>query len=401
MKQQVSVDIRNAALEFRSDRYTRIAGGPAPELWDPLAGLYRCSDGRWVRLHTNFPHHRAGVLRLLACEPTRDAVQNALSKWDAEAFEDAAAQAGLVVAMARTLAQWDAHPHGRAVPTLPLIVLEKIGNAPAEPLTPGARPLAGVRVLELARVLAGPICGRSLAAHGADVLRVIAAHLPTFEAGDADTGRGKLSAQVDLDTAEGVQALQTLLADADVMVQSYRPGTLARRGFGPEAAARLRPGIVYVSLSAYGHAGPWADRRGFDSLVQTTSGLNFAEAEAAGEDAPRALPCQALDHAAGYLLALGAIAGLLRRAETGGSWLVRVSLVRTGLWLRSLGRVADGFACGDPKFEDIGDRIEEAPSGYGGRLAAIRHAAELSATLAQWARPSMPFGSHPPAWPAR
>ena len=215
-----------------------------------------------------------------------------------------------------------------------------------------------------------------------------------------DTGQGKLSAHVDLETAEGVQALRGLLAGADIMVQSYRPGTLARRGFGPEDAARLRPGIVYVSLSAYGHAGPWADRRGFDSLVQTTSGLNLAEAQAAGEEAPRALPCQALDHGAAYLLALGAIAGLLRRAETGGSWLVRVSLVRTGLWLRSLGQVADGFACPDPKFEDIGDRIEEVKSGYGGRLAAVRHAAELSVTPAQWTRPSMPFGSHPPAWPA-
>jgi crotonobetainyl-CoA:carnitine CoA-transferase CaiB-like acyl-CoA transferase len=401
VKQQVSIDMRNAALEFRSDRYTRIAGGPAPELWDPLAGLYRCGDGRWVRLHTNFPHHRAGVLRLLACEPEKAAVANALSGWDAEKFEDAAAHAGLVVAMARTPAQWDSQPHGKAVPTLPLVALERIGEAPVEPLTPGARPLAGVRVLELARVLAGPICGRALAAHGADVLRVIAPYLPTFEAGDMDTGQGKLSAHVDLDTAEGVQTLRRLLADADVFVQSFRPGTLARRGFGPEEAAKLRPGIVYVSLSAYGHAGPWADRRGFDSLVQTTSGLNFAEAEAAGDDTPRALPCQALDHGAAYLLALGAIAGLLRRAEEGGSWLVRVSLVRTGLWLRSLGRVGDGFACPDPKFEDSGDRIEEVPSGYGGRLAAVRHAAQLSATPAQWTRPSMPFGSHPPEWPAR
>jgi crotonobetainyl-CoA:carnitine CoA-transferase CaiB-like acyl-CoA transferase len=248
-------------------------------------------------------------------------------------------------------------------------------------------------------VLAGPVCGRALAVHGADVLRVIAAHLPTFEAGDADTGRGKLSTYVDLDTSEGTQVLRTLLADADVFVQSYRPGTLARRGFGPEAAAGLRPGIVYVSLSAYGHAGPWANRRGFDSLVQTASGLNFAEGEAAGELEPRALPCQALDHAAGYLLALGAIAGLLRRAETGGSWLVRVSLARTGFWLRGLGQIPDGFACRDPSFEDISDRIEETTSGYGGGLAAIRHAAELSVTPAHWARPSMPFGSHPPVWP--
>ena len=395
--QQVSVDMRNAAVEFRSDRYARIDGAPA-DLWDPLAGLYRCGDDRWVRLHTNFPHHRAGVLRLLGCEPDRTAVQTALSKWNAETFENAAAEAGLVVAIARTVVQWDAHAQGRAVPTLPLITLERIGDAPPQPLLPAIRPLAGLRVLELTRVLAGPICGRTLAVHGADVLRVIAAHLPTFEAGDADTGRGKLSTHANLDTGEGMQTLRTLLADANVVVQSYRPGALARRGFGPDAAARMRPGIVYVSLSAYGHAGPWAERRGFDSLVQTASGLNFAEAEAAGEHSPRALPCQALDHAAGYLAALGAIAALLRRAETGGSWLVRVSLARTGWWLRGLGRIPDGFACRDPTFEDISERIERTASGYG-EIAATRHAAELSVTPARWALPSMPFGSHPPVWP--
>jgi crotonobetainyl-CoA:carnitine CoA-transferase CaiB-like acyl-CoA transferase len=159
----------------------------------------------------------------------------------------------------------------------------------------------------------------------------------------------------------------------------------------------MRPGIIYVSLSAYGNAGPWADRRGFDSLVQTATGMNVAEAEAAGETGLRPLPSQALDHAAGYLMALGALVALLRRAEQGGSWHVQVSLARTGLWLRSLGRVADGFSCPEMKFADIKDRLEAAPSGYG-ELSAVRHAAELSATPARWTRPSTPFGTHPPRW---
>jgi crotonobetainyl-CoA:carnitine CoA-transferase CaiB-like acyl-CoA transferase len=182
-----------------------------------------------------------------------------------------------------------------------------------------------------------------------------------------------------------------------VFVQSYRPGALARRGFGPAELAALRPGIVCVSLSAYGHAGPWAERRGFDSLVQTTTGLNHAEAEAAGETNPRPLPCQAIDHASAYLMALGAMTALLRRTEQGGSWFVRVSLARTQWWLRQMGRVANGLVCSDPKLEDIGDRIETSSSGYGS-LAAVRHAAELSETPAHWERPSSPFGTHPARW---
>ena len=400
-RQRVEVAMRDAAIEFRSERYMRVAGRPAPEIWDRIAGAYRCGDGRWVRLHTNFPHHRDGVLRLLGCDYERDAVARALEGWEGAAFEDAAAEAGLVVTMMRSFAEWDAHPQGQAVASLPLVAIERIGDAPPSPFPPAAeaRPLAGLRVLELTRIIAGPVCGRALAAHGADVLLVTAPHLPAVEPLVIDTGRGKLSASVDLRGEAGRETLRGLVRDADVFVQGYRPGALAARGFAPEALAALRPGIVAVSLSAYGQAGPWATRRGFDSLVQTASGLNDAEAEAAGEARPRPLPCQALDHAAGYLMALGALMALRRRAEEGGSWHVRVSLARTGRWLRDLGRVEDGFAAPDPEFADVADRLEETPSGFG-PLTAVRHAARLSETPPRWARPSMPLGTHPPVWPA-
>jgi len=395
--QRVTVDCRNAALEFRSERYCRVNGAEPPEEWDKIAGAYRCGDGGWVRLHSNFPHHRDGVLKLLNCAYDRKAVGDALQGWSAEKFEDAAAAAGLVVAKARTFAQWDAHPHSRAVPTLPLISIERIGDAPKPEWRAGTRPLEGIRVMEMTRVLAGPICGRALAAHGSDSLRLISPNLPTIETADIDTGRGKRAAYLDLATDEGAGDFRKLLAGCDVFIQSYRPGALARRGFGPAVTAELRPGIVCVSLSAYGHAGPWAERRGFDSLVQTTTGLNCAEAEAAGETNPRPLPCQAIDHATGYLMALGAMTALLRRVEQGGSWLVRLSLARTQWWLRQMGRVENGFACHDPRLEEIGDRIETSASGYG-TLAAVRHAAELSETPARWERPSSPFGTHPPRW---
>jgi crotonobetainyl-CoA:carnitine CoA-transferase CaiB-like acyl-CoA transferase len=395
--QRVTVDCRNAALEFRSERYCRVNGAEPHEEWDKIAGAYRCGDGGWVRLHTNFPHHRDGVLKLLNCTYERKTVGEALQGWTAEKFEDAAAAAGLVVAKARNFAEWDAHPHGQAVPALPLISIERIGDGPKLELQRGHRSLEGIRIMELTRVLAGPICGRALAAHGSESLRLISPRLPTIETADIDTGRGKRAAHVDLATEQGLADFRALLSGCDVFVQSYRPGALARRGFGPAELAALRPGIVCVSLSAYGHAGPWAERRGFDSLVQTTTGLNFAEAEAAGETNPRPLPCQAIDHASGYLMALGAIAALIRRSEQGGSWLVRVSLARTQWWFRQMGRVADGFACDDPKLEDIGDRIETTASGYGS-LAAVRHSAELSETPACWDRPSSPYGTHAARW---
>lgn len=395
--QNVTVDARNAAIEFRSERYLRVNGGEAPELWDKIAGAYRCGDGNWVRIHTNFPHHRDGVLKLLQCEHSREAVAKAFEKWSAEEFEDAAAQAGMVVAKARTFAEWDAHPQGQAVRTIPLITLEKIGDAPKLSAQPGSRPLENLAVLEMTRVLAGPVCGRTLAAHGARVLRVISPNLPTIDVADIDTGRGKRSAHVDLATGSGANNFRALLQAADVFVQSYRPGAVAGRGFGPKEAATIRPGIVCVSLSAYGHAGPWAHRRGFDSLVQTATGLNFAEAEAAGKAGLQPLPCQALDHASGYLMALGAMAALLRRVDEGGSWHVRVALARTGLWLRQMGRVANGFNAPDIKVAQASDRLDTVPSAFG-TLQAVRHAAEMPETPPQWALPSVPFGTDPPSW---
>lgn len=396
--QQVSVEMRHAAVDFRSERYLHLDGRPAPEHQDKITGAYRCGDGDWVRIHANFPHHRDGVLALLGCSHDRAAVQNALESWTAERFEAAAAEAGLVVAAMRSFSKWDTHPQASAVAELPLVGIEKIGDAPREVLPVSRRPLEGVRVLDLTRVIAGPVCGRTLAAHGADVLLVSAPHLPSMESLVIDTGRGKFSAHLDLRQSAGRNALQALVGQSHIFVQSYRPGALQHSDFGPESVARIRPGIVYVSLSAYGHAGPWAGRRGFDSLVQTATGFNHAEAEAAGASTPKPLPAQVLDHASGYLMAFGAMAALHRRVQEGGSWYVRVSLVGTGYWLRRMGRIANGFACADPCFEDVSDLLETTPSGFG-RLTAVRHAAQLSETPARWTQPSVPLGTHAATWP--
>jgi len=396
-QQQVSIDMRDAAIEFRSERYLRVEGQGRGEIWDKIAGLYLCGDGRWVRLHTNFPHHRDGVLKLLGCDYSRDAVQRALDGWEAETFETAAAEAGLVVSVTRSFAEWDAHPQGQAVSRLPALSIEKIGDAPPQPLPAGERPLAGVRVLDLTRVIAGPVCGRTLAVHGADVMLVTAAHLPQMMPLVMDNGRGKLSTFIDLRDPNGRDTLAALARDADIFVQGYRPGAVRGNGFGADEVARLRPGIIYVSLCAYGHEGPWSSRRGFDSLVQNANGMNHAEAEAAGSKQPKPLPCQAIDHASGYLMAFGAMTALARRATQGGSWHVRVSLAQTGHWMRSLGRI-DGLGAPDPTFDDVRDRLEEGPSGFG-KLIAIRHAAIMSETPPHWMRPSVPLGTHEPRWP--
>lgn len=396
-RQRVAVDRRHAAVEFRSERHLRIDGAPPPEAWDAVAGLHPTSDG-WVRLHTNFPHHRDGVLRLLAATD-RASVAAALLQRQAMAFEDEAAAAGLCVTALRDFAAWDASPQGGAVDEKPLQI-ERIGDAPPEALPDQLRPLGGVRVLDLTRIIAGPVAGRTLAAHGADVLAISAGHLPHIPALVMDSGRGKLSALLDLRQPSDRAQLQALVREADVFTQGYRPGALAARGFSDTDLAALRPGIVSASLSAYGEAGPWSGRRGFDSLLQTASGFNVAEAAAAGQATPRVLPSQVLDHASGMLLAFGTMAALHRRATIGGSWRVAVSLAGTGRWLRGLGRVSDGFAAMEIGQADIADLLETSESGFGA-MTAIRHAARLSATPARWARPSVPLGSHEAAWPAR
>jgi crotonobetainyl-CoA:carnitine CoA-transferase CaiB-like acyl-CoA transferase len=398
--QDVAVDMRHAVVECRSERYLRVDGNGSPMAWDALAGIYKTRDQRFVRLHTNFRHHRDAVCKLLNCKPERADVQAALMQWDGEAFETAAYSGGCVVAMMRSHQEWSDLAQAKALAALPPVLIEKIGEAAPKPWPAGDRPLAGVRVLDLSRVIAGPVAGRTLAVHGADVLLISGPDLPAIPWLTIDTGRGKLTGFVELKSEQGREHLRDLLAGADIFSQGYRPRALANLGFSPEEVARINPGIVCVSLSAYGHAGPWAERRGYDSLVQTSTGFNHAEGQAAGVDGPKELPAQMLDHATGYLMAFGAMMAKARQSREGGSWHVRVSLAQTGRWLWNLGRVADGLKTEDLRAEAVAPLIEELPSGFGA-LRSVRHSAVLSKTPAFWARPAMPLGSHPPQWPAR
>lgn len=398
--QGISVDMTHAAVECRSERYLRVDDKPPPPAWDAIAGVYKTGDGRFVRLHTNFSHHRDNVCKVLDCKPERDDVQRALMQWNGEAFETAAYAGGCVVSLMRSHDEWLATPQAHALEQLPLIQIEKIGDAAPRPWPKGDRPLAGLRVLDLSRVIAGPVAGRTWAAHGADVMLISSPHLPSIPWLVIDTGRGKLSSFADLKTGQGLDTLRSLLVSADIFSQGYRPHSIAALGFSPEDAARISPGIVYVSLCAYGDAGPWAGRRGFDSLVQTSTGFNHAEGKTAGLEEPKELPMQILDHATGYLMAFGAMIARLRQARQGGSWHVKVSLAQTGRWLWNLGRLEGGLAAVDLTANDVLPFIEQSTSGFGA-LRAVRHAAVMSATPAFWMRSAIPLGSTALEWPSR
>ncbi|WP_091449266.1 CoA transferase [Actinokineospora iranica] len=375
----VSVDVRHAAEAFRSERHLRVDGAFPGEMWAPLSGDYRAADG-WVRLHCNYPHHEAAVRTALG-----DDVAGEVATLPAAVVVAAVLAAGGAAAALRSPGDWRAHPQGAAVAAEPLVSVERIGDGPARPLPRADRPLAGVRVLELTHVIAGPVCGRTLAAHGADVLHVGAAHLPAVPAAVIDTGFGKRTCHLDLRSPEGRSALSGLLADADVMVQSFRPDSLPGKGFGSND---LPPGKILVSLSAYGHSGPWRTRRGFDSLVQLATGIAHRD----GVDQPVPLPAQALDHGTGWLAAYGVLTALRRRAAAGGTWHVRVSLARTAHWLDRLGRV-ESAEHGKP----VDAYLSQMDSPFG-TVRHVRFPGTLPGSPPRWDHGPRTPGGDPPAW---
>jgi crotonobetainyl-CoA:carnitine CoA-transferase CaiB-like acyl-CoA transferase len=401
--QRVMVDLRQAAASLRSGHYMKLAGAEVSYARNSVMGVYPTRDGRWSYLHCNFPNHRAAALSVLGVEEDRDAVARAVATWNAADLEEAVIAANGAGGMARTRAEWAKHPQAQAVAALPLMEIVRIGDSAREPLPAGDRPLSGIRVLDLTRVLAGPTCARTLAEHGADILRITAAHLPNLGYQDLDTGHGKLSANLDLRKLDEVEILRGLVRQADVFSQGYRPGTLANRGLSPEELAAIRPGLVYVSLCAFGHFGPWASRRGFDTVVQTVSGITTRQAEIVPgkTPGPQFYPVSAIDYCTGYLMAFGAMVALARRAREGGSWLVRISLAQVGKWIVDLGEVPvadlkDVLAEFTAEELERWSTVSETPAG---RLRHLKPVVQLSETSPYWARPSVPLGYHRPVWP--
>ena len=404
-KQRVSVDARRATASLRSGKYMQMDGAGVSTERNMVMGTYPTKDGRWSYLHCNFPNHRAAALSVLGVNEDRDEVTKAVAKWDAFDLEEAIIEARGAGGMVRSMEEWAIHPQAAAIASLPLMDIVKIADSPPEPLPDGSRPLSGVRVLDLTRVLAGPTCARTLAEHGADVMKITAGHLPNIGYQEYDTGHGKLNATLDLRDGRQMETLRGLVRQTDVFSQGYRPGTLGGRGLSPEELAELRPGIVYISLSAFSHEGPWASRRGFDTVVQTVSGITQRQGELfpGAIPGPQFYPVSAIDYLTGYLMAFGGIVALNKRIHEGGSWLVRISLAQVGRWLVSQGEIPetqlkDMAAEFTP--EEIASwlMVSETPMGNLGHLSPV---IGLSESAPRWSRPSVPLGYHDPVWPVR
>ena len=405
-RQQVKVDTRQATASLRSSRYMTLNGEPAAGERNAVMGVYPARNGRWSYLHCNFPNHREAALSVLGVEEDRAQVREAVSAWDALELEEAIIAARGAGGMVRTMQEWAQHPQSAAVASLPLLEIDKIGEAPPQPLPQGTRPLSGIRVLDLTRVLAGPTCARTLAEHGADVMKIAGPHLPFNEGQEHDTGHGKLSAHLDLRKQSDVDTLKGLGAGRGY----FFPGLPARRP-GPAGPGPRGPGrdtawnrlCVPVRLWPRGSLG-------------RTAGLRYGGADGqrhyppagramfpGAEPGPQFYPVSAIDYLTGYLMAYGALTALARRAREGGSWLVRLSLAQTGRWLVGQGQVPESELSNIPS-DFTGEEIAQWSTSSqvpGGELKHLAPVLELSETRPYWARPSVPLGYHDPVWPER
>ncbi len=389
----VTVDRHLASAWFISSLRPR--GWALPSPWDPIAGDYRAADG-WIRLHTNAAHHRAAALGVLGCTGAREAVAAAVSRLAADELEAAILCAGGCAAVMRNMAEWQDHAAGQAVRAEPLIALETVA-APRHAWRPDpTRPLAGIRVLDLTRVLAGPVATRFLAGLGADVLRIDPPgwNEPSLA---PDVTPGKRCARLDLRRADDRQTFEALLAGADILVHGYRPGALDGLTIDAANRRRINPGLIEVSLCAYGWTGPWANRRGFDSLVQMSTGIAAAGMAWKGAERPVPLPVQALDHATGYLMAAAAIRGLTTRLRDQRALVARLSLARTATALMDCGSSLPA-----PDFEARPDEDyapEEEQTAWGPALR-LRSPLLVGGTSLHWSSPATKLGSSGASWAA-
>lgn len=354
------------------------------------------------------------MLEPLNCINTKEAVDAAYLKWNAFELEEEINKHGLCGAVVSNRQEWRAHPQGKALLGLPLVTIEKIGESEPMPFATADRPLSGIRILDLAHLVAGPTMGNVLAEQGADVLHINPPNREQILTNIMDTGWGKLSAYLDLNEPADAAKLKDLIRDGcDVFVQSYRPGALKDRGFSPEDVAKLRPGIIGVDVSAFGHVGPWAGRKGWENIARACTGLTV---EHGSPDEPMFAPGFLTDYSTGFAAALGVLAALIRRAREGGSYRVSVSLSRVCMWYQDLGIVPteerarfkrhlqeETGRCLNPKVGDgFNDHVEllETDTPFG-RLTHMAPLAKYSETPGRWERPTVPLGYHRVEWPAR
>ena len=408
-RQPITIDLRHAVTTISGMWVLKVDGEPAVEKLDPdlmvtpTLGTFECRDGRWILLMDSFPRLAEAALGVLDCEPTPEAIGRAVAARDAEELEAAFVEERLTGVVVRTEEEWLEHPQGRWLKDVPAVQIERIGDAPPTPLPDGPRPLSGLRVIDSTRVLAGPTISRTLAEFGADVLHVGSPNVPDLAAAQADTGHGKRRAFIDLDEPVGVEQMTELVRGADVFSQSYRAGVMERRGFGPEAVAETRPGIIYVSENCYGHGGPWQNKRGFDGNAQAVSGIMLLNDRDPQKMLQQQGPAMAMnDYCTGYWGAYGVLEALKRRADEGGSWHVKVSLSQTARWFLRMGASYDpSAAMSNEGILDLAHQFSESvPSDYG-VLERLRPVIQMAETPAAWTLPTVRPGTHEPVWASR
>jgi hypothetical protein len=345
-------------------------------------------------LHTNAPQHKRAALSVLACAPTRAAVTAAAANWRGDELEAAIVAAGGCAALLRSRAEWLTHSQGAAVARAPLVYRDATTHASSMWRPRAERPLAGLRVLDMTRVLAGPVCTRFLAGFGAEVLRI---DPPDWEepAVIPEVTLGKRCARLDLKTPDGRATFEKLLAQADIFVHGYRADALEALGFGADARQALRPGLIDVSLNAYGHEGPWRLRRGFDSLVQLSCGIAAQGMEWRQSTAPVPLPVQALDHATGYLMACAVARGVLARLRGEGDLRFRLSLARTAELLFAHPCAPDEAPFPPARAADLSPAIEATAWGPALR---VRPPASIDGAPIRWENAACALGSSTPEW---
>jgi crotonobetainyl-CoA:carnitine CoA-transferase CaiB-like acyl-CoA transferase len=410
-RQAVEITVPEAAATLRVVDYTmkRDADGqyrrlPVSDSMKHMVTVtqpWPTADGRWFLPHFNLPHLERRVLDVLECESTPASVSAAVGRWNADALETAIAEAWACGGKIRTAEEWLAHPQGAYLATRPVVEITKVAEGEPEPLLPGDRPLSGVRVLDLTRILAGPTAGRTLAEHGADVLMVAAPHLPQVPEFVRDLSHGKRSCFLDVGRPEQAECLAALAREADVFVNGFRPGRLGAHGFGLEELVRLRPGLVVVSINCFGSGGPFATKGGWEQVAQSVTGIAHTHGEMTGAGRPKLAPAPMCDYLTGYLAAYGAMLALSRRAREGGSYHVQVSLCQSAMFYQRQGLVSG--------FDKAPEQLTEAEleplyvredSSYGD-LLTLGPVLRMSETPCRWALPTPKLGGDRPEWLAR
>jgi len=405
-RQKIQISVRSAAASLKSNKFikTRQTNGEFLKLVDKdhefnrqLNGIYRTRDSRWALPHFGLNHLRDRMLGLLEASPDQLSISRAVSKWDAIDLENAIAEMNLCGGMIRTNSEWMAEPHGKVLSQKPVVEILKIGPSDPEPIPSGCRPLSGIKVLDLTRILAGPIAARTLAEHGADVLMVTAENLPQVHAYVADTSHGKRSCFVDIKENDGARKLKDLIIGADIFSQGYRPGAMEKLGFGPEELSEIRPGLIYLSINCYGFDGEFSDRGGWEQVAQIMTGLTTMDDGSNKMNPPSLLPAAANDYITGYLGAYGALLALARRAKEGGSYHVRVSLCQTAMMIYRNGKIQDGVVPEELSLREIDDLsiLSRTHLGEAKHLAPVLN---LSETPPFWKMPTPKLGGYKAEW---